>query len=237
MEKPKRPVLVWGFDCLKQAIGTIIEHFASLLLSVILEDTKYDGCVWFIANYNLDLTVGLLFHYLFDKLILFVLKKIKKERDWWFLETGKYGNPPRVCVFILQSVIFSIIVILSKIIETVLLLVILKRPVLFLSNWCLSFLRSNRHVEIIIVMGIYPIIMSTLSFVVQDSLLKNDGSSGGGDAFSRLTANAEMGITNVLALTRKEGGGGKGTNYKKFDGNNNEKELESSTSLFEDDNT
>lgn len=217
VEKPKRLFLVWFFDCTKQALGTVIEHFASLILAVVLENPDYDGCVWFMTNYNFDLTLGLLFHYLFIKLIAFVVKKMKKEEKWWFLESGKYGAPPKTSVFLLQSFIYCLNVFVSKIILTVLLL-LFQKPANIVSEWGLSFLKPNRHLEIIIVMGVYPIIMSTLSFVIQDSVIKSDGgSTSAGGAFARLANNAETGMSSVLPLTKKEGGEGKGGAWRKLE--------------------
>ncbi|KAH7820294.1 uncharacterized protein MONOS_6268 [Monocercomonoides exilis] len=45
-ESPKRPLKVWWFDLLKQTVGTIIQHFSSLGLSLLFSgNANEDPCV------------------------------------------------------------------------------------------------------------------------------------------------------------------------------------------------
>jgi hypothetical protein len=189
-ETPRRSKRVWWFDILKQTwglsrcclflslslvshdppLGSIIQRFSSIGIAIVFSrNTNVNACVWFLTNYHADTIVATFIHYL----IILQLDKFfgEKKMPCGYLKSGYYGSPPALKSFFAQLCLWSIIVSSTKLFVTLL---------VYLFGWILNYitefillpLRNHPDAKTVILMAIYPIILSSLVFVVQDKLIR-----------------------------------------------------------------
>ncbi|KAA6372838.1 MAG: hypothetical protein EZS28_031634, partial [Streblomastix strix] len=166
--KNPRPLKIWGFDVLKQALGAVYCHFFQFFLSLFLTTPTTDGCIWFLANYNESIILGVFISYIVRLQVDKIADKNPDKFRW--MKTGNYGNPPSCKIMWMQVCIWMVIVTVGQI-GCVLFITVFKVPMLIIHEWITYPLRGHPMASAFIIMGIYPIIMSSVTFVVQDKLL------------------------------------------------------------------
>lgn len=157
----RRPVLIWFFDTSKQAVGAMLVHFANIFLAGLF---KGDPCTWYLINFLLDSTLGLVVIYL----CLQFMQVVVRIYDWDTLRFGEYGNPPQCKAWAGQCFLYLWAVIVEK--ATITLLVQLNfwedvRKLILLP------VKNYPKVELAISMLIIPFVFNAIMFWVVDNFL------------------------------------------------------------------
>ncbi|KAF8979790.1 hypothetical protein BGZ46_005032 [Entomortierella lignicola] len=168
-ERPMRPLKVWLYDVSKQIVGGVVIHSLNLIAATLFglsSDQKVSNpCIWYFLNIFLDTTFGVGVLYLFLKAAdkYFTYKRIDG------LKTGDYGNPPQFERWWKQTLVFSLGLVVMKIVVVI----ILTWPFLFtFGEWFLGWTLQNEKLQIVFVMLILPLSMNICQFWVIDYILK-----------------------------------------------------------------
>lgn len=87
---------VWWYDTSKQGIGAIAIHLANVYLSPLFQG---DPCTWYVINFLLDSTIGLLIVFIGIRLCQF----LASYKKWPAINFGVYGKGLFKLEFKLQS--------------------------------------------------------------------------------------------------------------------------------------
>ncbi|KAL7749530.1 hypothetical protein RI367_005085 [Sorochytrium milnesiophthora] len=168
-ERPRRPFLVWFYDASKQAFGASFVHGLNVLISLLAgsasESHTRNPCVWYFLNVAIDCTLGVYLLFLWLRLAARLVVTLQLDD----LESGYYGDPPRVLAWIKQTILFSWCLFLVKIC-----VVLLLRFLPFLGavgKWVLSPF-GNARGEVVFVMLVFPLIMNVMQFWLVDTVIK-----------------------------------------------------------------
>ncbi|KAE9409802.1 hypothetical protein BT96DRAFT_806157 [Gymnopus androsaceus JB14] len=169
-EKPMRPWKIWLFDVSKQIVGQMFLHGVNVLISDLLSHfSSANACVSYFLNILVDTTLGVALIYL----ILHVLTHIFSEKfHLKGFESGVYGSPPQFKFWARQAVLYVTALTTMKFLVIGLLALF---PGLFkIGAWLLSWTWTGEGdaLQVIVVMGIFPIIMNILQFWLIDSIVK-----------------------------------------------------------------
>ncbi|KAL2844327.1 vacuolar membrane protein-domain-containing protein [Aspergillus pseudoustus] len=176
-ERPQRPLKVWAFDASKQVFGSSMLHLLNLVMSMfsagqfeITSHYKPNPCSFYLLNLGIDTTLGIpilifILHFL-NRLALYTPLANPPES----IESGNYGDPPRVGWWLKQSVIYFVGLLGMKIcvfflIQTVPLIV-------EVGDWALRWTEGNTAVQIIFVMLLFPVIMNAIQYYIIDIFIK-----------------------------------------------------------------
>ncbi|KAJ4479169.1 vacuolar membrane protein-domain-containing protein [Lentinula aciculospora] len=173
-EKPMRPWKIWLFDVSKQIVGQMFVHGVNVLISDLLSHfSSENACVSYFLNILVDTTLGVALIYL----ILHVLTHIFSENlHLQGFESGIYGSPPRVKFWARQATLYVVALTTMKFLVIGLLALF---PGIFkIGAWLLSWTWTDEGdaVQVIFVMGIFPIFMNILQFWLIDSIVKASSS-------------------------------------------------------------
>lgn len=157
----RRPVLIWFFDTSKQAVGAMLVHFANIFLAGLF---RGDPCTWYLINFLLDSTLGLVVIYL----CLRFMQVVVRIYEWDSLRFGEYGNPPQCKAWAGQCILYLCAVIVEK--GTITLLVQLDFWI-EVRKFILLPVKNHPKVELAIVMLIIPFVFNAIMFWVVDNFL------------------------------------------------------------------
>ncbi|KAF9294774.1 hypothetical protein BGZ88_003357 [Linnemannia elongata] len=167
-ERPMRPLKVWLYDVSKQIVGGVVIHSLNLLAATIFglsERKDNNPCIWYFLNIFLDTTFGVGVLYLFLKAADKYFVHMRMEG----LRTGDYGNPPQFERWWKQTFVFSLGLVVMKIVVVI----VLTWPFLFtFGEWVLGWTLQNEKLQILFVMLILPLSMNICQFWVIDYILK-----------------------------------------------------------------
>ncbi|KAF9147614.1 hypothetical protein BG015_010719 [Linnemannia schmuckeri] len=167
-ERPMRPLKVWLYDVSKQIVGGVVIHSLNLLAATIFglsERKDNNPCIWYFLNIFLDTTFGVGVLYLFLKAADKYFVHMRMEG----LRTGDYGNPPQFERWWKQTFVFSLGLVVMKIVVVI----VLTWPFLFtFGEWVLGWTMQNEKLQILFVMLILPLSMNICQFWVIDYILK-----------------------------------------------------------------
>ena len=181
IEFPKRPIFIWFLDTWKQVTGQSTQHFINLYISHKIGEEDGLKCEWYLNIYLVDTILGVLFCYLF-------LKLLTKIFSGTFLEfkTGDYGQEedPQTGTrisnnykifrnFFYQVFWWEIIVILSKL-SCLGIIILLHGVVIKIGVFLLLPFKGNAKLKLIIVMIVYPLILNLLNLWITDNVIKMD---------------------------------------------------------------
>ncbi|KAG0057188.1 hypothetical protein BGZ83_001131 [Gryganskiella cystojenkinii] len=168
-ERPMRPLKVWLYDVSKQIVGGVVIHSLNLLAATIFglssEQKDSNPCIWYFLNIFMDTTfgVGVLFLFLRAADMYFTRARIEG------LNTGDYGNPPQFERWWKQTFVFSLGLVVMKIVVVI----VLTWPFLFtFGDWVVGWTAQNEKLQILFVMLILPLSMNICQFWVIDYILK-----------------------------------------------------------------
>lgn len=160
----RRPWLVWFFDTSKQGVGAAIIHFANVIISSqTASDKSTDPCIWYVMNFLLDSTIGLIFIYIALQFINWIAKCCSCK----FLRNGEYGEPAKCSRWLIQCIVYSIVMILEKGIVIALMTIPIWEKI---SKVIVSPIR-NAQLELVLVMFVIPIVVNAIIFWVVDNFL------------------------------------------------------------------
>ncbi|KAG0284320.1 hypothetical protein BGZ96_011296 [Linnemannia gamsii] len=167
-ERPMRPLKVWLYDVSKQIVGGVVIHSLNLLAATIFglsERKDNNPCIWYFLNIFLDTTFGVGVLYLFLKAADKYFVHMRMEG----LRTGDYGNPPQFEPWWKQTLVFSLGLVVMKIVVVI----VLTWPFLFtFGEWVLGWTTQSEKLQILFVMLILPLSMNICQFWVIDYILK-----------------------------------------------------------------
>ncbi|KAJ1308490.1 hypothetical protein OPQ81_004194 [Rhizoctonia solani] len=168
-ESPRRPWRIWIFDVSKQIVGQIFVHFSNVFISdLVAHHSSSNPCTLYFLNVLVDTTVGvgLIYAFLHAGMWLFATQfKLKGFRS------GDYGGmPPSKVYWFRQAAVYVTALLLMKLSVVAL---FAAWPGLFaLGDWLLSWTDGNASVQVVFVMGLFPIVMNVLQFWLIDSIVK-----------------------------------------------------------------
>lgn len=188
-ESPKRPWRIWLFDVSKQVVGQLFVHGANVLVSDVIADlSRSNACVFYFLNVLLDTTLGVaLLYFILQALSFLCTQKLGLKG----FESGKYGNPPTFQYWARQTTVYVIALTSMKFL--VILLLALFPGLIKIGAWILSWTWTSEgdSLQVIFVMGIFPIVMNVLQFWLIDTIVKDKTAvileGDAQDAFSRPT--------------------------------------------------
>jgi hypothetical protein len=146
-------------DTSKQGISAILVHFVNILLSyltTILPRTSSNPCVWYFLNLLLDTTIGVYILYLWLRLVHSIASHFGLED----IETGYYGNPPKLWAWFKQFCVFVCSWILVKV--TVFIFLALFPYLGDLIARVFVIFNGNTKAQVAFVMFIFPLIMNVI---------------------------------------------------------------------------
>ncbi|XP_046628438.1 store-operated calcium entry regulator STIMATE-like [Neodiprion virginianus] len=156
----RRPWLIWFYDTSKQGLGALVIHLANVYLASRFQG---DPCTWYIINFLLDSSVGLLIIWVGIRLSQY----LARSKQWESINFGEYGKPPSVNAWLTQCVLYVLLMIIVKIFITLL---------IQLNFWdrvkdLILAPITNARVEAAVVMLIIPFFVNALMFWVTDNFL------------------------------------------------------------------
>ncbi|KAJ3516143.1 hypothetical protein NLJ89_g1303 [Agrocybe chaxingu] len=175
-ETPKRPWRIWLFDVSKQVVGQLFVHGANLLVSGLASHhTSSNACVSYFLNILIDTTFGVGLIYV----TLHALTRLFTERfQLKGFESGVYGDPPSFNFWLRQAALYVLTLSTMKVVVVTFL--VLFPAIYVVGEWLLSWTWTSEgdDLQVIFVMGIFPIMMNILQFWLIDSIVKASAATG-----------------------------------------------------------
>lgn len=156
----RRSWQIWFYDTSKQGMGAMAIHLANVWLA---GQYQGDPCTWYLINFLLDSSLGLL--------IIFIgirtSQYLAKRRGWEAINFGEYGKPPNVNAWLAQCCLYLGLMVVVKISITLFMQLDFWENV---KDFILSPIVSPK-VELAFVMVIIPFFINILMFWVTDNFL------------------------------------------------------------------
>jgi len=172
-EKPMRPWRIWLFDVSKQVVGQMFVHAFNVFVSdLVSHHSSNNACVSYFLNILIDTTVGVGLIYVVLRVLTFIVSEKFQLKGF---ESGVYGTPPSFKYWMRQATLYIMALTTMKFMVIGLLALL---PGLWtLGAWLLSWTWTGGGdtVEVVFVMGIFPIIMNIVQFWLIDSIVKASG--------------------------------------------------------------
>uniref|UniRef100_A0A1B6C1Z1 Uncharacterized protein n=1 Tax=Clastoptera arizonana TaxID=38151 RepID=A0A1B6C1Z1_9HEMI len=156
----RRPWRIWFYDTSKQGLGALFMHMSNIFLSGQFQG---DPCTWYIINFLLDSSVGLLLTYIGIRLV----QNYAKVKKFNLINFGEYGIPPSTKAWVLQCCLYIILMFLVKILIFLLIRLQFWDRV---KDFILSPI-SNPDLELAVVMLIIPLFVNAMMFWITDNFL------------------------------------------------------------------
>ncbi|KAG8986438.1 hypothetical protein FRB94_005625 [Tulasnella sp. JGI-2019a] len=176
-ETPMRPWRIWLFDVSKQVVGQMVVHGLNIGISDLVSSPSSGNnpCTAYFMNVTFDVTVGvgIIWSVLHGLTHLF-----SNKLHLAGFESGSYGNPPLFGYWLKQASVYIVAVLAMKLAVGALLAFV--PPLFIVGGWLLSWTNGDERLQIIFVMGLYPIIMNILQFWLIDTIVKEKGFSPDG---------------------------------------------------------
>ncbi|KAG8903114.1 hypothetical protein FRB99_003748 [Tulasnella sp. 403] len=168
-ETPMRPWRIWLFDVSKQVTGQGVIHLLNIGISawVSRPSSGNNPCAAYFMNVTIDVTLGVgIIWLVLHGLTNFLTNRLQLEG----FESGYYGSPPSLVFWARQASVYIVAVVSMKL--AVLALLTGLPALLDIGDWILSWTGGNINLQLVFVMGIYPIIMNVVQFWIIDSIVK-----------------------------------------------------------------
>ncbi|EJD01553.1 uncharacterized protein FOMMEDRAFT_89208 [Fomitiporia mediterranea MF3/22] len=167
-ESSKRPWRIWAFDVSKQIVGQMFVHGMNLLISgVSAHHASTNPCNTYFLNILIDTTLGVALIYFIHRFLTHVFSNMLQMKGF---QSGQYGTPPSILYWARQAAIYVTALTTMKFIVIGLLAIL---PGIFkLGDWLLAWTGGGDAVQVIFVMGLFPIAMNILQFWLIDSIVK-----------------------------------------------------------------
>ncbi|XP_026462131.1 store-operated calcium entry regulator STIMATE-like [Ctenocephalides felis] len=169
----RRPWIIWFYDTSKQGMGALVIHLANVYLAGQFQG---DPCTWYIINFLLDSSIGLLIIYIGIR----ISQYLARAKRWESINFGEYGKPPSINAWLSQCCVYVGLMIIVKISITLLIQLDFWDKV---RMFILSPI-SNPKVELAVVMLVIPFFVNILMFWVTDNFLMRHSSRRGRNALA-----------------------------------------------------
>lgn len=168
-ESPRRPWRIWIFDVSKQVVGQIVVHLSNVFISdLVAHHSSNNPCTLYFLNVLVDTTVGVALIYAFLHAGTWLLATKLQLKGF---KSGDYGGmPPSKIYWVRQATVYVTSLIFMKLAVIALFSI---WPGLFrIGDWLLSWTGGDAALQVIVVMGLFPIVMNVLQFWLIDSIVK-----------------------------------------------------------------
>ncbi|KGO64851.1 Protein of unknown function DUF3661, vaculolar transmembrane [Penicillium italicum] len=176
-ERPQRPVKVWAFDVSKQVFGSVMLHMLNLVMSMfsagqldIRSSYKPNPCSFYLLNLGIDTTLGIPILILLLRVLSYVVSYTPLANPPESIESGNYGQPPRVTWWLKQAIVYFMGLLGMKI--CVFFLIELLPFIVKVGDWALRWTEGNAAVQIFFVMLLFPVIMNAIQYYIIDIFIK-----------------------------------------------------------------
>ncbi|KUI56572.1 hypothetical protein VP1G_03914 [Cytospora mali] len=144
------------------------------------DDFTPNPCSFYLLNLAIDTTLGIPILILLLRIFTSLVSYTRLGQPAESIQSGNYGNPPKVWWWLKQSVIYFCGLFGMKI---CVLIIFLTMPwISRVGDWALSWTEGNERVQIVFVMMLFPLIMNALQYYIIDSFIKMQTSKDGDDA-------------------------------------------------------
>lgn len=183
-ERPQRPIKIWAFDASKQVFGSVLLHLLNLIMSMFsagqvpiaatsaVEGTDYkpNPCSFYLLNLAIDTTIGIPILIVLLRVLHIGISYTPLARPPESIQSGYYGDPPKVTWWLKQSIIYFIGLLCMKF--CVFLIFQLLPWIVRVGDWALRWTEGNEAIQIAFVMLIFPTIMNALQYYIIDAFIK-----------------------------------------------------------------
>ncbi|KAF8607719.1 hypothetical protein BDV93DRAFT_519738, partial [Ceratobasidium sp. AG-I] len=168
-ESPMRPWRIWTFDVSKQIVGQIVVHLSNVFISdLVAHHSSNNPCTLYFLNVLVDTTVGVALIYAFLHAATWLLTTKMQLKGF---RSGDYGGvPPSKIYWMRQATVYIGALLFMKL--AVVGLFALWPGLFRVGDWLLSWTGGNSALQVIVVMGLFPIVMNILQFWLIDSIVK-----------------------------------------------------------------
>ncbi|KAH8118640.1 vacuolar membrane protein-domain-containing protein [Phellopilus nigrolimitatus] len=172
-EKPKRPWKIWMFDVSKQIAGQMFVHGVNVLISDLgAHHASGNPCALYFLNILIDTTLGVGIIYFIHHLLTHLFSNKLHLKGF---ESGQYGDPPSMLYWARQAAVYVTSLTTMKVLVIGLFAV---WPGIFkFGDWLLSWTGGGDAMQVIFVMGLFPIVMNVLQFWLIDSIVKSSATN------------------------------------------------------------
>lgn len=168
-EPLRRPWLIWAMDTSKQGLGACYLHILNIVFAEMFGNESESQCKWYFVNFTLDIGLGTLF----NVVLLWSLQRLFSKNPYVRFETGNYGKTPSIKKWFYQMTIWILILSATK--WLVVLIIYLSQNFLSpVADVLLLPFRISAELELLFVMILFPIILNSIQFWVQDNFLKEN---------------------------------------------------------------
>lgn len=157
------------FDVSKQVVGQIFVHLSNVFISdLVAHHSSNNPCTLYFLNVLVDTTVGVALIYAFLHAATWLLDTKLRLKGF---RSGDYGGvPPSKLYWARQAAVYVSSLLLMKLAVVALFAV---WPGLFqFGDWLLSWTSGSAALQVVFVMGLFPIVMNVLQFWLIDSIVK-----------------------------------------------------------------
>ncbi|WFD34977.1 hypothetical protein MCUN1_001823 [Malassezia cuniculi] len=203
-ETPQRPWRVWMMDVSKQLMGQMLVHMLNVVFSS--NTTSRNPCALYVLNVLLDTTLGVGIIYV---VMHFLQHALSDVLQWRGFVSGHYsGNDSwaRWNAWLRQLSVYLVAICVMKFI-----VVLLIEHVSFLITfgaWLLDLFGTNRSMQVVFSMAIFPLAMNTLQFWMIDSMGHRGASAAFPEntlaSFERAIRDGADGIESDVHITKDD---------------------------------
>lgn len=179
-ERPRRSLLVWGFDISKQCVGAGVIHVINLMFAIIMAESNSsvadDECIWYCISFIIDSTLGMTT----DVLLLNGVEAVvlKAWPNLYYIQRGQYGEPPSWYAFSLQMTVWACITVVGKVFSCIVQVIFAKELVAFM-NSVFHYIKQDPQIELFLVMILIPFTVNAIQFCIVDQFLKKSAFTAG----------------------------------------------------------
>lgn len=141
-------------------------HMSNLFIATVLSNGTSDECQWYCLCYLTDVTLGT---FLNVSVLALVESFLVPDASSSIFKFGEYGDPPNLCVWLAQLLVWLAIIVTSKAL-IVLFLFLCADMLINGSSQVFAYLEAYPRIELVVVMVCIPFVFNILAFWVTDRL-------------------------------------------------------------------
>lgn len=156
-------------DCSKQAIGALVAHMLNMVASASFAAGAEDNeCLFYLVNFVVDCVIGLVLNLALMRGFEVCAVQCCQSSS---LESGNYGDPPKLSVWLSQLTAWLWVVILSKAIIVFAFILPLKGPLYAVVEYMFAPIDKYPQLELLLIMIVIPLVLNVIVFWIQDQYL------------------------------------------------------------------
>jgi len=152
-------------------------HMLNLVMSMfsagqleIRSSYKPNPCSFYLLNLGIDTTLGIPILILLLRVLNYLVSYTPLANPPESIESGNYGQPPRVTWWLKQAIVYFMGLLGMKI--CVFFLIELLPFIVKVGDWALRWTEGNAAVQIFFVMLLFPVIMNAIQYYIIDIFIK-----------------------------------------------------------------